>query len=188
MNHERSDMKSLNWRMGRLQRFAQWLFLILLLLANEQVGANPLIPANSYDAHIRNLLLSGKVPDALSYAKEHYGRVPAFLERYAAAFTGENQQVGRCQEVAKTLHAGLSRLGGNAEYLAIKVNWDYLGFRLLDGKEKTISHTGYHVVVRVGDMVYDAYTGTAGMRLSEYLSRLIHPAAASLQVVVVSKP
>jgi hypothetical protein len=159
-----------------------------LALAGSQVVANPALPTNSHDAHIRNLLLSGKVADALSFAKEHHGRVPVYLNKYAEAFSVDNQRVGNCQAVARALQAGLSRLGARAEYLAIKSEWDYPVFRLLDGREKTLSHSGYHVVVRVEGMIYDAYTGPTGMKLADYLSRIIVPDGATVFTQVVQKP
>jgi hypothetical protein len=151
-------------------------------------GANPLLPTNSYDAHIRNLLLAGKVPEALSYAREHCGRIPSYLQQYAAAFEAAIRTVGRCQDVARVIHGALSRLGGKPEYLTIRSKWDYPVFKMPDGTDQTLSHTGYHVVVKVEHMVYDAYTGSAGMRLTEYLSRIATPQGFQLETAVVSKP
>jgi hypothetical protein len=48
----------------------------------------------------------------------------------------------------------------------------YMVFELAAGKNAAVSHNGYHVAVRLGDLIYDAYTGPLGMKLSDYLSRL----------------
>lgn len=167
-------METLRSWQTRLPRFIQILTL-LLALASGSVRANPAIPTNSYDAHIRNLLLSGKVAEALNYARQHYSRVPDFLNKYAEAFKVDNQKVGQCQDVARAIYTALSRLGTKAEYIAIRVKWDHPLFKLKDGTEKTISFNGNHYAVRVEGVVYDAFTGPEGMKVEEYLSRIILP-------------
>ncbi len=171
----------------RLLHFVQVLALWVALLGG-QAGANPSLPTNSYDAHIRNLLLAGKVSEALNYARELHGRVPAYLNRYAETFRLDNQRAGQCQEVARTIHSVLSRLGAKTEYLAIRAGWDHPMFKLSDGTEKVMSLNGNHFVVRVEGMVYDAYTGAAGMRLDAYLARIILPPGYRITTEVVSKP
>lgn len=161
--------------LAHLLRYVQILTLLLLALVSSPARANPLIPTNSYDAHIRNLLLSGKVADALNYARQHYGRVPDFLNKYSEAFKVDNQKVGQCQEVARAIHAALSNLGAKAEYIAIRVKWDHPLFKLKEGAEKTMSFNGNHYAVRVEGVVYDAFTGPEGMKVEEYLSRIILP-------------
>jgi hypothetical protein len=162
--------------------------LISPVVATSITGANPLFPTNSYDAHIRNLLLAGKISDALSYAKQHYSRVPAYLQQYAAAFDVVNRSVGKCQEVARAIHNGLSRLGSRPEYVAIRSRWDHPVVRMADGKDQTLSHTGYHVVVRVGDTAYDAYTGPVGMKFVDYISRVAVPPGFRIESMVVGTP
>jgi hypothetical protein len=162
--------------------------LLWVALLGDQVGANPGLPTNSYDAHIRNLLLAGKVSEALNYVKDLHGRVPAYLNRYAEAFRVDNQKAGQCQEVARAIYSALSKLGSKAEYLAIRANWDHPMFKMADGTEKVMSLNGNHFIVRVEGMVYDAYTGAAGMRLDAYLARIILPPGYKLTTEVVSKP
>lgn len=162
--------------------------LVVPALPLYAAGSNPLLPTHSYDAHIRNLLLSGKVAEALGYAKEHYGRVPAWLRSYAAAFDAAKQAVGQCQDVAKAIHAGMTQMGQKPEYLGIQSTWRYVLYQPPDGKEQTITRTGYHVVVKVGDRVFDAYTGPAGMKVTEYLSRLSTRPNHSISTSVVNSP
>ena len=172
-------------------QYSRRLFPVVLLwvaLLGGQVGASPGLPTNSYDAHIRNLLLAGKVSEALNYVKDLHGRVPAYLNRYAEAFRVDNQKAGQCQEVARAIHSALSRLGARTEYLALRANWDHPMFKMADGTEKVMSLNGNHFVVRVEGMVYDAYTGAAGMRLDAYLARIILPPGYKLTTEVVSKP
>lgn len=162
--------------------------LVLPALPAYVSGANPLFPTNSYDANIRNLLLSGKVAEALGYAKEHYGRVPDWLRSYAAAFDAAKRAVGQCQGVAKAIHEGMTQVGQKPEYLALRANWDFVVFKAGDGKQHTVTHNGYHVVVKAGEKVYDAYTGPAGMKLSDYLARIFIDSGAKLETAVVATP
>ena len=151
-------------------------------------GNNPLFPTNTYEAHIRNLLLAGKLSEALSLAKEHYGKVPAFLQRYAAAFDTTNRSAGNCQKVAKSIHEGLAQLGTKAEYIALRSTWDNITIDLPNGTNRALSNNGYHILVKVESMAYDAYTGAAGMKFAEYLSRLHVHAGHAIQTSVASKP
>ena len=59
----------------------------------------------------------------------------------------------------------------------------YIMIRLANGKDVNISHTGYHVLVRMQGHAYDAYTGAAGMPWAEYLSRLGSRSAITEKVV-----
>jgi hypothetical protein len=57
-------------------------------------------------------------------------------------------------------------------------------FELANGKDAPVSRTGYHVAVRLGDLVHDAYTGPLGMKLSDYLSRLHSQKGVTWEVVL----
>jgi hypothetical protein len=63
---------------------------------------------------------------------------------------------------------------------------DYIAFDMTSGKSPGITYNGYHAIVKVEDMVYDAYTGPVGMKLTEYLSRL--HAEMGVDWKVVSSP
>jgi hypothetical protein len=41
-----------------------------------------------------------------------------------------------------------------------------------DGTSPGITKNGYHVVVRLGDRIYDAFTGPAGMKAVEYMAKI----------------
>lgn len=59
-------------------------------------------------------------------------------------------------------------------------------FDLLNGKNAPMTRTGYHVALKVGDVIRDAYTGPLGLKLSDYLSRL--HAVAGVDWQIVEKP
>jgi len=48
-----------------------------------------------------------------------------------------------------------------------------IGFELEDGTVQQVSVNGFHVAVRCGDRIYDAFTGPTGMRVAEYLTHLV---------------
>ncbi len=48
----------------------------------------------------------------------------------------------------------------------------YITFDMQGGKAVSITRNSYHVVVRLGDVVYDAFTGPLGMKFDYYFSRL----------------
>jgi hypothetical protein len=90
------------------------------------------------------------------------------------AYNVANQAAGRCQQVARFIHTAYSKLGQTPQYVAIRAlgRKDYIAFDMTSGKSPGITYNGYHVIVKAEDMVYDAYTGPAGMKLTEYLPRL----------------
>jgi hypothetical protein len=49
---------------------------------------------------------------------------------------------------------------------------EYIVFKMPAGRDMRLTETGYHVLVRMNDRAYDAYTGAAGMPWAEYMSRL----------------
>ncbi len=88
----------------------------------------------------------------------------------------------------RIIHTAFTKLGQTPQYVAFKSRngEEYVVFELATGKNAPVSRTGYHVAVRLGDLIYDAYTGPLGMKLSDYLSRL--HAREGINWEVVSKP
>jgi hypothetical protein len=147
------------------------------------------LSADSIQVKLLAYLARGDIAGAIAMYEAHTGRVaPAWLTDLQVAYGVANQAVGRCQQVARIIHTAFTRLGQTPQYVAFKTNEgrDYMVFELANGKNASVSHTGYHVAAKVGDLVYDAYTGPLGMRLSDYLSRL--HARAGITWEVVSKP
>lgn len=129
-------------------------------------------------AKVLAALARGDVPGAITAYEVHAGhRAPEWLRALQTAYSTKSQEVGKCQEVARILHEAYSKFGKTPEFIALRANanHDYITFDSPGGKIQTLTHTGYHVVVRAGDIIYDAYTGPAGMRMSSYLARLNAP-------------
>jgi hypothetical protein len=126
------------------------------------------------------LLVAGDLEGAGEYYLLATGasQLPRWLVAFQAAFSAANRMAGACQRVADDIFEGFKQLGqsptlvrfttGNSEGAA-----GIIGFDLGDGKVQQISMNGFHVAVRCGDRIYDAFTGPTGMRIAEYMAHLI---------------
>jgi hypothetical protein len=143
----------------------------LALAAQKALGVLP----DSVRLKIFTALAAGDVEGAVAAYMAHKGltEAPPWLQAFQAAFNAINRTVGPCQKVATDIHTALVKFGAKAEYIAFRERrGNYLVFDLPDGTKPTLTRNGYHVVVRVGERVYDAFTGPAGMKMAEYMSRL----------------
>ncbi|MFL5350995.1 hypothetical protein, partial [Archangium sp.] len=119
-------------------------------------------------------LVRGDIAGAIALYEAETGQAaPAWLMELQGAYSVANQQAGKCQQVARIIHTAFGKLGQTPQFVAFTTSRQtpYMVFELTSGKTASISHTGYHVAVRLGDLIYDAYTGPLGMKLSDYLSR-----------------
>ncbi|HYO53129.1 hypothetical protein [Archangium sp.] len=131
-------------------------------------------------------LARGDISAAIVAYEADTGRqAPAWLTNLQTAYSAANQVAGKCQEVARTLYTAYDRLGQKPEYIAFKARSgiDYMTFDLSSGKNAPVTRTGYHVAVKVGDTIRDAYTGPLGLKLSDYLARLHAVAGVDWQIV-----
>ena len=109
---------------------------------------------------------------------ENIGRVPGWLVAFQNAFAVANQKAGECEKVARTIHEGLTQLGQKPEFLRFTIRGRamVMGFDEISNgvllRTHQLSTRGYHVAVRLGDKVIDAYTGPAGLPFREYMARL----------------
>ncbi len=131
-------------------------------------------------------LARGDIAGAIVMYEAQTGQAaPVWLLDLQVAYSVASQNVGRCQEVARIIHTAFTRLGQNPQYVAIRAldKKNYITVDLADGKVPTLTRNGYHVIVKLEDIVYDAYTGSAGMKLTQYLSQLHAEAGVTWQVV-----
>ena len=119
-------------------------------------------------------LARGDITGAITMYTAHTGQpAPEWLKNLQVAYSAASQLPGKCQDVARTIHQAFSQLGRAPEYVAFRAqNKGYMVFEFVDGKQASVSRTGYHVAVKLGEMIHDAYTGPLGMKFSDYLSRL----------------
>jgi len=131
--------------------------------------------AESTRLKLLSYLAQGDIVGAIAYYEIQTGhQAPAWLRNLQVAYSVTNQAAGKCQEVARTLHTAFTRLNQTPQYVAFRAKnrEEFMVFELASGKSASVSRNGYHVAVRVGDVIHDAYTGPLGMKLSDYLSRL----------------
>lgn len=142
----------------------------------ETVAAQ-VMGADSLRAHTLSLIAQGNVTGAIDYWAVTTGKAaPSWLFALKTAFSASKQVAGACQNVARSIHTAFTQLGGKPEFVELTTQdrnmVDYIVFKMVDGRDLNVSHTGYHVLVRMNGRAYDAYTGVAGMPWAEYLRRL----------------
>lgn len=153
------------------------------------VRASVLAGVDSIRFKLMAYLARGDIAGAIVLYETETGQAaPAWLMELQGAYSVANQVAGKCQQVARILHTAFTKLGQTPQYVAFTTSRQtpYMVFELASGKNVSVSHTGYHVAVRLGDLIYDAYTGPLGMKLSDYLSRMHTQQAVVWEVV--SKP
>jgi hypothetical protein len=137
-------------------------------------------------------LARGDLAGAISLWELQMGRsAPKWLQAFQSAFSSDNQKAGPCIEVAKSVFEGFKRLGANPTYVRFTstgTQWgdEFIAFELRAGEPRStiqISTNAVHYVVRVGDRIYDAMTGPAGLVMSDYMRRLLSPGSISMQTV-----
>jgi hypothetical protein len=133
---------------------ATLLVLVLGLLPASGWASPPTPGDSSIRARLKACILMGDLECVVTQylLLKDIGRVPGWLVAFQNAFTSINREAGKCESVAKTIHEGLTRL------VLLKTH--------------QLSPTGYHVAIRLGDKVIDAYTGFAGLPIPQYMARL----------------
>jgi len=125
-------------------------------------------------------LARGEMAEAIQAYEVATGlRAPLWLTGFKAAFDSSRQVAGACQDVARSIHSAFTQFGGQPEYIRLTTVMDETGrragfmvFKMADGRDLRVSERGFHVVVRMKDRIYDAFTGAAGLPWQEYMSRL----------------
>jgi len=187
---------------GMLRRRALGWLLVLCVVVPQWANGSPLgIIASqvqgitdSARAQVLAHLARGEVATAVHAYEVATGlKAPLWLTGFKAAFDASKQVPGACQDVARTIHAVFTRLGGKPEYVRLATVADetgkragYMVFKMADGRDLRVTEQGFHVVVRMKDRIYDAFTGAGGLSWQEYMGRL--GAMTPIMDEVVSAP
>jgi hypothetical protein len=168
-------------------RILGWLLVLCVAGPQWAHGSVPAITAtqvqgitDSARAKALAHLARGELAEAIQAYEVATGlKAPAWLTGLKAAFDTSKQAAGACQEVARSIHAAFTQLGGKPEFVRLTTAMDgtgrragFMSFQMVDGRDLLVSETGFHVVVRVSNRVYDAFTGAGGLSWQEYMSRL----------------
>lgn len=146
---------------------------------------------DSEKAHILSLLVKGDINGAIAYwGAANVGRqTPAWLLTLKMSYEASKQTAGKCQEVARNIHAAFTQLGGKPLFVELRNEMSdgrrlsYMVFRTAGGKDLSLSKNAYHVAVKLEGQVYDAYTGPAGLPWKEYISRIGSPTRLVVEFV-----
>lgn len=183
-----------------MRTIRNWVLRLLLLagvmaIPTPAASAPTLIPlvqqslltgASSIQFKILTYLSRGDIVGAIALYEAETGHAPpAWLLNLQGAYSTANQVVGRCQQAARTIHNAFTQLEQKPQYIAFKAKADeeFITFDLASGKSPSITANGYHVAVRMGERIHDAYTGPLGMTLKEYMSRLHAQQGVSWELV-----
>jgi hypothetical protein len=173
------------------------LLLLLCLLPLGVLGQPPPVPGDdSIRARLKACILAGDMTCVVDQylVLQDIGRVPGWLVSFQNAFAITNRKAGECERVARTVHEGLTRLGQRPEYIRFRVEGEsgLLSFSDVSngvvGKTYQVAITGNHLAVKLGDKIIDAYTGLAGLPLTEYMKRLGTSGISQVLHEVVNTP
>lgn len=138
-------------------------------------------------------LARGDIPAAIVAWQANTGRqnIPQWLGNLQAAFQVANQRAGPCKQVAQSIFEGFKQLGKDPNYLHFRTSGTHktanlIGFEVRAGEPRSlvqVSNNSTHYAVQVGNRVYDAFTGPAGLEVSEYLKRLLSPGTITYEAV-----
>jgi len=94
---------------------------------------------------------------------------PAWLRAFFNAFSAANRVAGRCEPVARALYEGFVKIGQRAQIINISSKGPDVRFFSWQDRIM-VSNNNFHQAVRIGDTIYDAFTGPKGMSMTEYFS------------------
>jgi hypothetical protein len=155
------------------------------------------VPAVAESTRLRflALLTQGNLRGALEVWETHTGRTaPQAAWSMTAAFDKVNQVAGACMRVARSVHEGFKSLGFQPRFVRFvppAEGEELLGWEMqagVPGSTIQIADNAQHFAVKVGDRIYDAFTGPAGMKLGDYVERLHSPVGRPLVQFVETLP
>lgn len=127
-------------------------------------------------------LATGNISGAIDYYILATGAstAPAWLTRLQTAFSVASQKAGECSNVARNVFDAFAKLGRNPKFVEItSTRGEFLSWR----GQQMVSNNNWHSAVRVGDRIYDAYTGSAGMTEAAYREAMQSQGSLVIKVV-----
>jgi hypothetical protein len=174
----------------------KWLICGLLLVACPGIawgaGQSPLAPTtavltsvlpDSIRLKVLTLLAEGDIAGAIALWQVHTGRtdIPKVLQDLQVAFQVTSRALNSCTQVARTIHAGFRHFGGSPEYVRISsTQGQFLSWQ----NRAIMSDNNFHMAVRHGGKIFDAFTGSGGMLEKDYLQNIIMAGEPIIRTVV----
>jgi len=133
-------------------------------------------------------ILTGNWNRAAEIATFLGGAAPVAVTRLQQAYDAANRTAGPCFTVAKNIYDGFKAAGIEAELRFIRTGRESgsgarIG-RLVGEKWEIVSTHGIHAVVESGGKYFDAFTGPAGQKASQYMTQMAPGMPASFPLVV----
>ena len=128
-------------------------------------------------------LVEGDLAGAITLWQLHTGKtsIPKILQDLQVAFQVTSRALNSCTHVARTIHAGFKHFGGTPEYVRISSSQgQYLSWQ----NRAIMSDNNFHIAVRHGEKIYDAFTGSGGMLEKHYLQSIIMAGEPIIKTVV----
>lgn len=157
-----------------------------------RISQSVLQMTDTFRAQMLALLARGDIQGAIALYQLETGRqtLPQWLRLLELAFAAENRRPGPCIEVARNISTAFQQLGGKPSFIRLTPRGsDYLGFEMRAGEPRStvqLSDLGLHVVVRLRDRIYDAFTGPQGLSVDEYMRRLVTEEGARISSTVMT--
>jgi hypothetical protein len=96
--------------------------------------------------------------------------IPKVLQDFQVAFHLTNRALNSCTHVARAIHAGFRHFGGTPEYVRISsTHGQFLSWQ----NRAIMSDNNFHVAVRHGGKIFDAFTGSGGMLEKDYIRNIL---------------
>jgi len=102
-------------------------------------------------------------------AAHEVDEAPAWLRMFLNAFSTANRVAGQCESVARAIYDGFTKIGQRAQLINIISSNDQVKNLSWQGRIM-VSNNNFHQAVRIGDTIYDAFTGPRGMLAVKYFS------------------
>jgi hypothetical protein len=123
-------------------------------------------------------LVKGDIDGAISYwgAVNAGKQAPIWLLALKTSYDASKQAAGQCQVVARNIHAAFNQVGGKPQFIELTAKKGeeaaHIVFRTDRGRDLMVSNNGYHLLVRMEGVAFDAYTGPRGLPWNGYINRL----------------
>ena len=168
-----------------MRDFYKWLICGLLLVAQPGIawsaGQPRLWPTtavltaalpDSVRLRMLALLAEGDIAGAIALWQALTGQTdaPKVLQDLQTAFQVTSRALNSCTHVARTIHEGFRHFGGTPEYVRISsTQGQFLSWQ----NRAIMSDNNFHVAVRQGGKIFDAFTGSRGMLEKDYLRNIV---------------
>ena len=126
---------------------------------------------NSVNIAVMRLIAQGNFADAAALAGGAMApKIAQLPNTIASAINKYPASSFNCDKLASKVYDAFKAIGADPRIITISDKFKAQYFSTSNGVQ--FAQSGYHKAVQVGDKVYDAITGPAGMEMAKYVSTL----------------